>query len=601
MKATGEVMAIDRTFGVGPQQGPARASSRPASGRSPRTRAGRRRSTTSAGGLRRRPATPTSRSAGSTRRGQACESTATPSGRPRPIVLAPVPRAVRHPAVAAPRPAPPGRARGGRSAARPGSRRGSSPRWAGTSRSRPRSPRAGARLADPADAGAAELLATVKRAGLRRPRARPTLAGIDAPTRSGRPALALGLRPGLRDGRHVRRRVRRRDALLLLDVRRRRLAARGAAGRAPAALVIGSGPVRIGQGIEFDYCAVQAADTLRGPAGSAVMINSNPETVSTDFDAASRLYFEPLDPESVLERHRGRDAGRGEPLLPAFVAVRRPDAAQPRRAARRRRASRCSARPRGDRPGRGADAVRRRSLDRLGIPQPEGGMAHSVEEALTLAERIGYPVIVRPIVRDRRPGHRLRLLARRTSPGSWPRRRSSTPTGRSGSTATSRASRSTSTRSRDGERRADPGPARARRAGRRPLAATRSASSRRRRVAPGDQELDRRRRWSGSSLALGVRGLVNAQFIVREDGVYLHRGQPARVADRAVPVEGHRRADGRAGRPDRARRDAAPSWAGRAGCSRRRRSSRSRRRPSRRPSCAASTRRSGPGCSRPAR
>ena len=59
------------------------------------------------------------------------------------------------------------------------------------------------------------------------------------------------------------------------------------------------GPVRIGQGIEFDYCAVQAADTLRRAGWSAVMINSNPETVSTDFDASTRLYFEPLDPESV--------------------------------------------------------------------------------------------------------------------------------------------------------------------------------------------------------------------------------------------------------------------------------------------------------------
>src|SRR3954452_17789497 len=68
----------------------------------------------------------------------------------------------------------------------------------------------------------------------------------------------------------------------------------------PAALVIGSGPVRIGQGIEFDYCAVQAADVLRRAGWSAVMVNSNPETVSTDFDAPPRLYFEPLDAESVL-------------------------------------------------------------------------------------------------------------------------------------------------------------------------------------------------------------------------------------------------------------------------------------------------------------
>src|SRR5438046_9819051 len=83
----------------------------------------------------------------------------------------------------------------------------------------------------------------------------------------------------------------------------------------PAALVIGSGPVRIGQGIEFDYCAVKAAATLREAGWSAVMINSNPETVSTDFDASTRLHFEPLDAESVLrllEAEAGADdAGSG--------------------------------------------------------------------------------------------------------------------------------------------------------------------------------------------------------------------------------------------------------------------------------------------------
>src|SRR5204862_5719501 len=92
----------------------------------------------------------------------------------------------------------------------------------------------------------------------------------------------------------------------------------------PAALVIGSGPVRIGQGIEFDYCAVKAAATLREAGWSAVMINSNPETVSTDFDASPRLYFEPLDAESVLsvlEAESGA-GGAGEPgvPIPALVA-----------------------------------------------------------------------------------------------------------------------------------------------------------------------------------------------------------------------------------------------------------------------------------------
>ena len=75
----------------------------------------------------------------------------------------------------------------------------------------------------------------------------------------------------------------------------------------PAALVIGSGPVRIGQGIEFDYCAVQAADALRRDGWQAVMVNSNPETVSTDFDASSRLYFEPLDAGERPGGHPRRD------------------------------------------------------------------------------------------------------------------------------------------------------------------------------------------------------------------------------------------------------------------------------------------------------
>ena len=67
------------------------------------------------------------------------------------------------------------------------------------------------------------------------------------------------------------------------------------------AVVVGSGPIRIGQGIEFDYCSVQAAQALHDAGVASIMINSNPETVSTDFDASDRLYFEPLDSESVAE------------------------------------------------------------------------------------------------------------------------------------------------------------------------------------------------------------------------------------------------------------------------------------------------------------
>ncbi len=161
----------------------------------------------------------------------------------------------------------------------------------------------------------------------------------------------------------------------------------------PAALVIGSGPVRIGQGIEFDYCAVRAAETLRADGWQAVMVNSNPETVSTDFDASSRLYFEPLDMESVLSVIRA-EGGLEVPLgaLVQFGGQTPLNLAAPLAAA-------------------GVtllgtdletiDLAEERTrfaalLDRLGVPQPPGGMASSVEEALEVARRVGYPVIVRP-------------------------------------------------------------------------------------------------------------------------------------------------------------------------------------------------------------
>jgi carbamoyl-phosphate synthase large subunit len=151
--------------------------------------------------------------------------------------------------------------------------------------------------------------------------------------------------------------------------------------------------VRIGQGIEFDYCAVQAADALRRRGHSAIMVNSNPETVSTDFDASSRLYFESLDSESVLEVLHAESLDGATP--DAFVQFG-------------------GQTPLGLAPALAADGITLRGLDldaidqteermrfaglvdRLGIPQPEGGMASSVDEAFVVAERVGYPVIVRP-------------------------------------------------------------------------------------------------------------------------------------------------------------------------------------------------------------
>ncbi|HYH91826.1 MAG TPA: carbamoyl-phosphate synthase large subunit, partial [Candidatus Saccharimonadales bacterium] len=251
----------------------------------------------------------------------------------------------------------------------------------------------GPRLAEAAtDPDAAELLATVKRAGF----GDKELAGLAGTTPDALRAarLQLGIVPGY----------------AMVDTCAAEFAAEtpyfyatyAAAGSTPeafpvgrpAALVIGSGPVRIGQGIEFDYCAVQAADTLRRSGWQAVMINSNPETVSTDFDASSRLYFEPLDPESVRSVIDA-ETPPGERLLPAVVAF---GGQTPLNLAAPLAAGGVELL------GSDLEAIDQAEervrfsalLDRLGIPQPEGGMAHSIEEALTLAERIGYPVIVRP-------------------------------------------------------------------------------------------------------------------------------------------------------------------------------------------------------------
>ncbi|MBF6604076.1 MAG: carbamoyl-phosphate synthase large subunit [Chloroflexi bacterium] len=250
----------------------------------------------------------------------------------------------------------------------------------------------GPRLLDPADESAMTLLATTKRAGFG-DRELAGLAAVEAAAiRATR--LAVGLVPGY----------------AMVDTCAAEFAAEtpyfyatyAAAGSPPeapptprpGALVIGSGPVRIGQGIEFDYCAVQAADSLRRAGWSAIMINSNPETVSTDFDASTRLYFEPLDAESV-ESVVDAETAPGDEPLPAFVqfggqtplnlAAALAAAGIPLRGASLETIDQAE------------DRVRFAALlDRLGIPQPDGGMAHSVEEALTLAERIGYPVIMRP-------------------------------------------------------------------------------------------------------------------------------------------------------------------------------------------------------------
>ncbi len=154
-------------------------------------------------------------------------------------------------------------------------------------------------------------------------------------------------------------------------------------------VILGSGPNRIGQGVEFDYATVHAVWALQAAGYETIMINSNPETVSTDYDTADRLYFEPLTLEDVLNvvEHERPDGvivqlggqtplklakgleAAGVPIWGTSAAAI--DAAEDR------------------------DAFHA-LCDRLGIPQPAGGVAARPSEAATLAARIGYPVMVRP-------------------------------------------------------------------------------------------------------------------------------------------------------------------------------------------------------------
>ena len=154
-------------------------------------------------------------------------------------------------------------------------------------------------------------------------------------------------------------------------------------------LVIGSGPIRIGQGVEFDYCSVHCVWALREAGIKAIIVNNNPETVSTDFDTSDRLYFEPLvfedvmniieeeQPEGVIVQFGGQTAiNLAEPLSRAGVKIIGTSNDSIDRAEDRHR----------------FDSL----LEKLAIPRPPGRSVHSVEEAKRAAEAIGYPVLVRP-------------------------------------------------------------------------------------------------------------------------------------------------------------------------------------------------------------
>jgi carbamoyl-phosphate synthase large subunit len=154
-------------------------------------------------------------------------------------------------------------------------------------------------------------------------------------------------------------------------------------------LILGSGPNRIGQGIEFDYCCCHAAFALKEEGFESVMVNCNPETVSTDYDTSDRLYFEPLTFEDVMaivekEKPYGVIVQFGG-QTPLNLARQLKSAGVPIIGT-----SPASIELAEDRKRFGA------LLERMGIPQPENGTAMNVEEALAIGERIGYPVLVRP-------------------------------------------------------------------------------------------------------------------------------------------------------------------------------------------------------------
>jgi len=167
-------------------------------------------------------------------------------------------------------------------------------------------------------------------------------------------------------------------------------------------VVIGGGPNRIGQGIEFDYCCVHAVLAMRDDGYETVMINCNPETVSTDYDTSDRLYFEPITLEDVLE----------------IVQAENPDGViiqfggqTPLKLARGLEAAGVPI------IGTSPDAIDRaedrerfqQMINRLGLKQPPNATVRSLEEGILVARDIGYPLVVRPSLCARWPGHGDRL------------------------------------------------------------------------------------------------------------------------------------------------------------------------------------------------
>lgn len=157
----------------------------------------------------------------------------------------------------------------------------------------------------------------------------------------------------------------------------------------PKVAILGGGPNRIGQGIEFDYCCVHASFSLREEQHESIMINSNPETVSTDYDTSDKLYFEPLTREDVLHI---LEVEKPKGLIVQFGGQTPLNLAVP--------LEKAGARILGTSPDaidRAEDRKRfQQLLEKLGLTQPDNATAFTGEEAILAAEKIGYPVVVRP-------------------------------------------------------------------------------------------------------------------------------------------------------------------------------------------------------------
>ena len=154
-------------------------------------------------------------------------------------------------------------------------------------------------------------------------------------------------------------------------------------------MVLGGGPNRIGQGIEFDYCCVHAAMAIRDEGCESIMVNCNPETVSTDYDTSNKLYFEPLTVEDVLSIY---EKEQPDGVIVQFGGQTPLNIAAELAAAG---VKIIGTSPKMIELAEDRDRFNQ-AMRKLGIPQPESGMASNLDEALAIAEKIGYPLMVRP-------------------------------------------------------------------------------------------------------------------------------------------------------------------------------------------------------------